>query len=137
MGDEERVQLWDAIHAYVRACGGDPGAHVYGNTERQLAVVGVEDLVNAAVHNAHQGGRLRAPCSMKRRVVEAEERVEELERELAAARDERQPVIHEIDETLRANHAETRVAELEANPSCPDCDRSTLTCANCGWEEKR
>lgn len=41
----DRIALWDAIDAYVRACGGDPSKHVYGNTPRQEAVARVERVV--------------------------------------------------------------------------------------------
>jgi hypothetical protein len=37
-----RIDLWDAINEYATACGGDPGANVYGNTRRQRAVAAVE-----------------------------------------------------------------------------------------------
>jgi hypothetical protein len=37
-------QLWEAVNRYVRACGGDPGAHVYGNTSRQRAVADIERI---------------------------------------------------------------------------------------------
>jgi hypothetical protein len=38
----DRAALWDAIHAYVLACGGDPSARVHGNVARMDAVVRVE-----------------------------------------------------------------------------------------------
>lgn len=41
----DRVALWDAIHRYVIACGGDPSKHVYGNTPRMQAVCDVENTV--------------------------------------------------------------------------------------------
>lgn len=46
-----KVPLWDAIHDYVIACGGDPSKHVYGNTTRQRAVVAVEAVVSRALAN--------------------------------------------------------------------------------------
>jgi hypothetical protein len=44
---EERwqVPLWDAINAYVIACGGDPSKYVYGNTSRMKAVAVVNGVV--------------------------------------------------------------------------------------------
>jgi hypothetical protein len=48
MTDDDRVKLWDAINAYVVACGGDPSRHVYGNTPRMNAVSEVERTVDAA-----------------------------------------------------------------------------------------
>lgn len=42
----DRVELWNAINAYVRACGGDPAKHVYGNAARMDAVVRVEKAVS-------------------------------------------------------------------------------------------
>jgi hypothetical protein len=42
----DRVALWETIHAYVVACGGDPSEHVYGNTARMDAVARVESLVS-------------------------------------------------------------------------------------------
>lgn len=48
MTDDDRVKLWDAINAYVVACGGDPSRHVYGNTPRMDAVSEVERAVDAA-----------------------------------------------------------------------------------------
>lgn len=41
----DRVELWNAIHEYVIACGGDPSKHVYGNARRMNAVVRVENAV--------------------------------------------------------------------------------------------
>ena len=41
----DRVALWNAINDYVRACGGDPSKHVYGNTPRMDAVCRVENAV--------------------------------------------------------------------------------------------
>jgi hypothetical protein len=46
--EEHRAQLWDAINDYVVACGGTPGAQMYGNTKRQAAVAEVESLVYPA-----------------------------------------------------------------------------------------
>jgi len=40
-----KTALWDAIHRYVRSCGGDPGKPVYGNTPRQMAVTDIERLI--------------------------------------------------------------------------------------------
>lgn len=54
MTNEERVKLWDAVNEYVIACGGDPGKHVYGNTPRAAAVVGVENAVRAAERTAYE-----------------------------------------------------------------------------------
>ena len=45
--DLNRVELWDAINDYVKACGGDPGKHVYGNLTRMDAVAAVERAVVA------------------------------------------------------------------------------------------
>lgn len=42
---ERRTLFWDAVHAYCRACGGDPSRHVYGNEGRQRAVVAMERFV--------------------------------------------------------------------------------------------
>jgi hypothetical protein len=39
------TELWDAIHAFTRACGGDPDTGGYGNLTRQRAVVAVESAV--------------------------------------------------------------------------------------------
>ena len=44
--DANKVALWDAINAYVQACGADPSKHVYGNTTRQRAVAEVERFIN-------------------------------------------------------------------------------------------
>ena len=48
MTDDDRVKLWDAINAYVVACGGDPSRHVYGNTPRMDAVAEVERAVDGS-----------------------------------------------------------------------------------------
>lgn len=40
--NDPRIDLWDAINDYATACGGDPGARIYGNTRRQRAAVAVE-----------------------------------------------------------------------------------------------
>jgi hypothetical protein len=42
---EFEVDLWDAIHRYVIACGGDPGKHVHGNVPRMDAVADVSKIV--------------------------------------------------------------------------------------------
>ena len=42
MMNDDKVKLWEAINAYVVACGGDPSRHVYGNTPRMDAVSEVE-----------------------------------------------------------------------------------------------
>lgn len=54
-----KVPLWDAIDDYVRACGGDPSKHVYGNTTRQRAVVAVEAVVSRAID-----GEPNEPCAI-------------------------------------------------------------------------
>ena len=41
MSAARRVALWEAINAYVRACGGDPSARTVG-VARMNAVVAVE-----------------------------------------------------------------------------------------------
>ena len=40
-----KTDLWDAINHYCVACGGSPATRVYGNGERQRAVVSVEKAV--------------------------------------------------------------------------------------------
>jgi len=42
---EHKIKLWEAIQKYVRACGGDPEKHVYGNTGRMDSVTEIEQLV--------------------------------------------------------------------------------------------
>jgi len=56
----KKAKLWDAIHEYVRACGGDP-AKATSNTMAQYAVVMIEDAANEfqetiidRVHAFHQ-----------------------------------------------------------------------------------
>jgi hypothetical protein len=44
-----KATLWEAINAYVSACGGDPDKHIHGNTARQQAVVAVERAVGQLV----------------------------------------------------------------------------------------
>lgn len=44
--------LWDAIGRYTTACGGDPSAHVYGNTMRQQAVTDIESAVRSVADAA-------------------------------------------------------------------------------------
>lgn len=39
------TDLWEAINRYCVACGGSPATRVYGNEERQRAVVAVEKAV--------------------------------------------------------------------------------------------
>jgi len=41
----EHIELWKYINEYVIACGGDPGAGVYGNVLRQKAVADIETLL--------------------------------------------------------------------------------------------
>ena len=40
------ADLWDAINRYAIAVGGDPAAHVYGNTTRMQAVADVGKIVD-------------------------------------------------------------------------------------------
>lgn len=47
-----KTDLWDAINRYCVACGGSPATRVYGNTERQLAVVAVERVVCETTEDA-------------------------------------------------------------------------------------
>jgi hypothetical protein len=42
-------ELWDGVHAYVRACHGDPAKHVYGNTSRQMAAARIDDVIRPLV----------------------------------------------------------------------------------------
>ena len=41
----KKQKLWDVIHEYVRACGGDPSSMGYGNEARKQAIVAVETVV--------------------------------------------------------------------------------------------
>ena len=41
---KRKIDLWDAIHRYVVACGGDPGRRSYGNAARMNAVSDVEKI---------------------------------------------------------------------------------------------
>jgi hypothetical protein len=45
---DPNIALWDAINRYTQACGGDPNTRVYGNIERQRAVVDVHRAVDVA-----------------------------------------------------------------------------------------
>lgn len=47
-----RTVLWEAINRYCVACGGFPATRVYGNGERQHAVVAVEKAVCETTENA-------------------------------------------------------------------------------------
>lgn len=47
-----KTDLWDAINHYCVACGGSPATRVYGNVERQRAVVAVEKAVCETTENA-------------------------------------------------------------------------------------
>jgi formate dehydrogenase maturation protein FdhE len=47
-----KTDLWDAINHYCVACGGSPATRIYGNTERQRAVVAVEKVVCETTENA-------------------------------------------------------------------------------------
>ena len=40
------LDVWEAIHKYVKACGGDPARNIYGNTPRANAVIKVEAAIN-------------------------------------------------------------------------------------------
>lgn len=53
---ELRVRLWDAINNYATTCGGDPSAHVYGNTSRQKAVAEVERALRQAYEAGERAG---------------------------------------------------------------------------------
>jgi len=41
----EKVELWNAIHEYVIACGGNPDDTRYARRRREDAVVAVESVV--------------------------------------------------------------------------------------------
>jgi len=47
-----KTDLWDAINHYCVACGGSPATRIYGNVERQRAVVAVEKVVCETTENA-------------------------------------------------------------------------------------
>lgn len=51
------VSLWDAINRYVETCGGKPNRHVYGNTNRQRAVVEIEEIVSNATAQRKTTGK--------------------------------------------------------------------------------
>lgn len=65
-----KIPLWDAINAYVRACGGNPNVieNVAGQldlTQRQAAVVHVEKVVATARERAidlYIAGQAKEPC---------------------------------------------------------------------------
>jgi rubrerythrin len=46
-----KTDLWDAINHYCVACGGSPATRIYGNVERQRAVVAVEKAVCETTEN--------------------------------------------------------------------------------------
>lgn len=48
----KNTDLWDAINRYCVACGGSPATRIYGNVERQRAVVAVEKVVCETTENA-------------------------------------------------------------------------------------
>lgn len=60
-----RVELWEAIHEYVRACGGEPGDGLYGNIPAQNAVVEVERAVQAEVLGLHNRQLISAITRIK------------------------------------------------------------------------
>ena len=60
MMNDDKVKLWEAINAYVVACGGDPSRHVYGNTPRMDAVSEVE-VERAVEEIATPGGVWTGP----------------------------------------------------------------------------
>ena len=64
MTDEERARLWDAINDYAVACGGTPGAYVYGNARRQQAVADVEEALRGGIFvaRADERGRCARQC---------------------------------------------------------------------------
>jgi len=41
---QSKIELWEAIHEYVVACGGDPTKHIYGNTNAMDAVIKIENI---------------------------------------------------------------------------------------------
>src|SRR5574343_1248412 len=47
-----RIDLWDAINRYCVACGGSPATRLYGNVERQRAVVSIEKAVRETAEAA-------------------------------------------------------------------------------------
>jgi hypothetical protein len=47
-----KIDLWSAINHYCVACGGSPATRIYGNVERQRAVVAVEKAICAMTENA-------------------------------------------------------------------------------------
>ncbi len=49
-----KTDLWDAINHYCVACGGSPATRIYGNVERQRAVVAVEKAICETTENAMQ-----------------------------------------------------------------------------------
>jgi len=66
-----KTALWDAINHYCVACGGSPSTRIYGNVERQRAVVAVERVIctletaarNAALDNHESEGVRLTRCS--------------------------------------------------------------------------
>lgn len=76
---ELETDLWDAIHRYVIACGGDPGAHVHGNTPRMQAVVDVGKVV------ARVGARQPIDASSIGSLVREHDAISELPRETGPA----------------------------------------------------
>lgn len=74
MSEHPSKPLWDAIYAFISACGGTRANPVYGATDRQKAVVAVEAALEAARREAREAALEEAASLLDTKAQGAESR---------------------------------------------------------------
>ncbi len=124
------VDLWDVINAYATSVGGDPSAHVYGNTARMLAVAAVARVVDQVsswrqidditIEELAKGGNAAAAracelttdnATLRTKIVELERDHVHLKRLYAESRDYVGALERERDALVEASRRD--VAEID------------------------